>query len=175
MHNRFRKVPLLIARMRALLPYALLGILFLVGVTVVTSVTDGDAAAKIVRRAFRSFAGAIGSMASLMAFLVSVEFMRDYLRKASGSPLYHWPSTVGRSAIRMTIVVAVLWCGGYLIGELLRGLSDGTWLADKMLRGAIRSAGIGALLGAGAVALEVLSTNRSAKEGNPGHRLVERT
>lgn len=161
MHNRFRKVPLLIARMRALLPYALLGILFLVGVTVVTSVTDGDAAAKILRRAFRSFAGAIGTMASLMAFLVSVEFMRDYMRNASGSPLFHWPSTVVRTAIRMALLVAVLWCGGYLIGELLRGFSDGSWLTDKMLRGAMRSAGIGALLGAGAVGLETMTMDRS--------------
>ena len=136
---------------------------FIVGVTIVSGVTDGNTAAVIGRRAYRSFAGAVGTVVSLMAFFVSLEFMRDFLRRASSSPLFHWRSTVIRTAIRFGALAAVLWCAGYVLGELLRGFWDGKWFADKMLRGAIRSAGIGALVGIAAVALEVMTMDRSGE------------
>ncbi len=134
---------------------------FFVGVAVISGVTDGKSAAMIGQRAYRSFAGAVGTILSAMAFVVCLEVMRDYLRCTSRSPLHHWPSTVIRTAIRMGLVVAVLWCAGYLIGELLRGVWDGKWLVEKMLRGAIRSAAIGALVGVGVVALEAMTMDRS--------------
>ncbi|CAN5304258.1 hypothetical protein BH09GEM1_BH09GEM1_42240 [soil metagenome] len=163
MLNGLPTLRLLAKGMRILLPYGSVFMTVVVGISIMSGLTDGNAAAVIGRSAYRSFAGTVGTMVSLLAFFVCVEVMRDYLRHASSSPLYHWPSTVIRTAIGVGVLVAVLWCAGYLIGELLRGVWDGKWLVEQMLRGSIRSAAIGALLGAGAVALEAMTMDRSGQ------------
>src|SRR5687767_1968401 len=60
----------LLAGMRSLLPYAGVGILLMVGVTVLTAVTDGNAAAVIGRRANRTFARTLFMRRALLAVVL---------------------------------------------------------------------------------------------------------
>lgn len=164
LHN----IRVLLSGMRILLPFAAFGIVIVVAVAVVDGLMDGDAATAIMRGAYRSSARTIGYAVAFSGMFVCTEFMRDYLRHASGSPLYHWPSTVMRAALRLGFVVAVLWCLGSLVGDALRGLWGLDWEAGKTVRAAMRSAAIGALVGVGAVVLEAMTMSRADSRADAG-------
>lgn len=132
------------------------------GVSLVGAIMDGKPALEVARRTYRATADGVGFMIWIGGFFMGLELMRERLRREFAYRFPRWWPAVAAIAVASGVGMAGLGFVSDIAGEALRGVWGWQWDAQKMLRGALRMAPIGALLGVGFACYEAYSMSRPA-------------